>query len=88
MKLIDEFVITKLSDEYVAVPLNRTEGFQGVVKLNESGAEVFRGLIDGQNEEQIVQRLQAKYPELDTEMAKKAVTQVLDSLKKTGILKV
>ena len=87
MKLCDQFTVTQLGDEYVAVPLNSTRGFQGVVKLNESGAEVFRGLIEGQEEEQLVKCLTAKYPGLDSETAKQAVTAVIEDLKKSGILK-
>lgn len=86
MKLCDQFTVAQLGDEYVAVPLNGKGSFRGVVKLNESGVEVFQGLIDGENEEQLAERLRAKYPELDAETAKKAVTEVIDSLKVAGIL--
>ena len=78
--------VTKLADEYVAVPLNDAGMLHCLVKLNESGAEVFRGLTDEQDEEQIVQRLMKKYPELDSETAHTAVLQVIDELKNAGIL--
>ena len=86
MKLCDQFIVTQLADEYVAVPMEKTSGFHGLVKLNESGAEVFRGLMEGQTESQLAERLKAKYPELDSETAKQAVSEVIASLKKAGVL--
>ena len=86
MKLNGQFTLAKLGAEYMAVPLDNTEKNRIVIKLNESGAEVFQGLIDGQDEEQLAERLRAKYPELDSETARKAVNNVLYSLKKAGIL--
>ena len=86
MKLNGQFTLAKLGAEYMAVPLDNTEKNRIVIKLNESGAEVFQGLISGQEEEQLAERLRAKYPELDSETARKAVNNVLDSLKKAGIL--
>lgn len=86
MKLNGQFTLAKLGAEYMAVPLDNTEKNRIVIKLNESGAEVFQGLIDGQDEEQLAERLRAKYGELDAETARKAVNNVLDSLKKAGIL--
>ena len=48
MKIKDSFTLAELAGEYVAVPLNEGS-FRGVVKLNESGAEVFRGLTEGED---------------------------------------
>ena len=85
MKLKSTFTIADLAGEYVAVPLDDTN-FHGIVKLNESGAEVFRGLMEGQKEEQLAQRLMEKYPGLDAETAGKAVATVLEGLKERGLL--
>ena len=52
--------------------MDNEENFRGVIKLNESGAEVLRGLMEGQDEEQLVKRLIAKYPGLDSATAKTA----------------
>ena len=86
MKLNDQYTVTKLADEYVAVPLTNKGKFRGVIKLNESGAEVFQGLIEGQQEEQLVQRLMSKYPTLDSETAGTAVSQVICAMKQAGVL--
>ena len=86
MNLTNDFTVTKLADEYVAVPMNNMERFNGVIKLNESGAEIFQGLIEGQEEQQLVKRLMEKYPELDLKTAEDAVAQVLNDLKNAKVL--
>lgn len=86
MKLKNNFTLTGLGNEYVAVPLDGAENFHGIVKLNESGAEVFRGLSEGQNPKQIAQRLMEKYPGLDEATADKAVGVVIDRLKTASLI--
>lgn len=86
MKHKGGFVLTELVGEYVAVPMDPSNEFHGVVKLNASGAEVFRALNEGMDEEQCVSRLQEKYSGLDRETAKAAVDAVLKELRDKGIL--
>ena len=86
MKLKKSFTLTGLGNEFVAVALDGGDDFHGIVKLNESGAEVFRGMIEGQNVEQLAKRLMDKYDRLDIETANKAVTSVVDQLKAAGLL--
>ena len=85
MKLKNQFTLAELGGEIVAVPLDGMQDFHGIVKLNDSGAEVFRGLSDGENKEQLVARLMAKYEGLDAETAEKAVLSVLEALKDAGL---
>lgn len=85
MKLKSNYTLTGLAGEYVAVPMDGDDGFHGLVKLNESGAEVFRGLSEGEDKEQLIQRLMAKYEGLDAGTAEKAVQIVLDELKAAGL---
>lgn len=86
MKLKEKYTLAELGGDYVAVPLGGGESFHGIVRLNESGAEVFRGLNEGQNEAQIVQRLMEQYKDLDIPTARKAVAAVIKELKKAGLL--
>ena len=85
MKLKSRFSLAELGGETMAVPLDETENFRGVLKLNESGAEVFRGLMEGEDRQQLVQRLMKKYEGLDAETAEKAVDTVLQTLKDAGL---
>lgn len=86
MKLKSNYTLTGLGDEFVAVPLDGGDDFHGIVKLNESGAEVFRGLTEGLKFEQLAQRLMGKYAGLDLDTANKAVKAVVDQLKEAGLL--
>ena len=85
MKLKNNFTLTGLAGEYVAVPLDGGSDFHGIVKLNESGAEVFRGMQEGQDEAQIARRLMEKF-EIDMETAEKAVRIVVDELSAAGLM--
>lgn len=87
MKLKSNYTLTGLAGEYVAVPMDHnTEGFHGVVKLNATGADVFRSLNEGLDEEQCVERLMEKYSGLDRDTAKEAVKIVLKELKDNGLI--
>ena len=86
MRLKGTFTLTGLAGEYVAVPLDGGDSFHGIVKLNESGAEVFRGLCEGLDQTEIARRLMEKYPGLDAATADKAVNVVIEQLKKSGLL--
>ena len=85
MKLKNNFALTELSGEYVAVALDNPDDFHGIIKLNESGAEVFRLLSEGNSEAQIVEKMMEKY-RLDRDTAQKATAIVLDSLRQAGLL--
>ena len=86
MKLKNNYTITGLAGEYVAVPLDGAGNFHGIVKLNESGAEVFRGLSENLDEKQIAQHLMEKYQGLDAATADKAVLVEVDRLRAAGLI--
>ena len=86
MRLKSSFVLTELTSEYVAVSMDPSADFRGVVKLNKSGAEVFRALNEGLNEEQCIDRLMEKFSGLDRETARTAVELVLKELGDNGLL--
>ena len=47
MKMIDGFMLREIAGEYVAVPSGEAaQVFNGLLTLNETGAEVFRRLVD------------------------------------------
>ncbi len=86
MKLKNNFTLTGLAGEYVAVPLDGAENFHGIVKLNESGAEVFRALQESLDADAIARRLMEKYRGLDAETAAKATGTVIEQLKAAGLM--
>ena len=86
MKLKGTFTLTGLAGEYVAVPLDGTNNFHGMVKLNESGAEVFRAISEGLDTPSIVQLMMEKHSNLDSDTALKAVNIVIHELETAGLL--
>lgn len=62
MRLKYTFETMELDDDIVAVPVGKgSEQFQGVVKLNKTGAVIFDLLKEDISEEAIVDALENKY---------------------------
>lgn len=85
MKLKQNYTLTGLGNEFVAVPLGNDAVFHGIIKLNESGAEVFRGFSEGLDDVQVAKRLMEKYG-LDNEKARIAVATIVEKLSVAGLL--
>ena len=87
MKLKEGFILTEIGGEYVAVPSQGGAGsFHGIVKLNESGKDIWQGLEEGLSEEKIADRLVELYENLDRNKALNAVKSVIEELKTEGLL--
>jgi len=87
MKLKTGFALTEIADEYVAVPIDCDGGiFRGIVRLNETGADIWRGIAEGLDETQIADRLVEQYNGIDNKRAMDAVKAVADKLRTEGLL--
>ncbi len=86
MRLKNDFTLASLNGEFVAVPLNHTDDFHGIIKLNESGAEVFQGLSRGEDLDTIAGNLMRKYEGLDLKTANQAIQIVLSKLSEAGMI--
>ena len=87
MKLKDNWTLTELGDDYVAVPVQGgADTFSGVVHLNETGKDIWEGISDGLTEEEIAGRLVSMYEDLDMNRALDAVKKVVGMLKDGGLL--
>ena len=82
-KIIIKLIFIVLSDELVLFTVYRSHG---IIKLIESGAEIFRLMSEGKDEEEIVRTMREKYEGLDEETAKKAVAAVVERLNEAGLL--
>lgn len=86
MKIRDGLVLKKISDMYVVVPTGDTlKDFSGVIRLNETGKDIYELLVQGKNEEEIVNELLNIY-EVDTETLKKSVSESIKYLKDNKVL--
>ena len=87
MKLKSGWKLTELSGEYVAVPTKESaESFCGIVRLNETGKDIWQGLESGLSEHQIAEKLMELYDGVDMQGAQNAVRKIIDKLKSEGLL--
>lgn len=87
MKLKDNWTLTELGDKYVAVPVQGGgDNFSGIVRLNETGKDIWQGISDGLGEDEIADRLADTYEGLDKQRALDAVRKVIETLKDGGLL--
>lgn len=86
MRIKDGFVIRKIMDEVIVVPVGeRIADFNALVSLNESGEELWKALQSDITEEQLVNVLLDNY-EIDADTAKNDVKTFLDTLKKHNLI--
>ena len=86
MKIKDGFVIREIMGQAVVVPTGEaSEDFSGMIKLNDTGKDIWQALIDGKSEEEIVSFIVKEYDVTD-EKAKAGVRKFLDKMKDKGFI--
>ena len=87
MKLLDYIFVTKLGNEFVAVPTGAAAAvFHGVIRLNVTGKDIFQGLIDGLSVEEIAAKLVEDYDGVDLATAKKCTEDMIEKLRGAGLV--
>ena len=87
MKLKYDFVINQVAGETVAVSVGNNDGqFNGYIKLNETGAEIFKALKKDTTREQIVELLLQKYPDATENQVSESVDELLKKLNGAQLL--
>ena len=62
MKIKDDFILRKVADSYVVVPVNKmTLDFNGIINLNETGAFLFELLQKGAEREDLIDKMLEEY---------------------------
>lgn len=86
MKVKSDFILRKISDSYVVVPVgDAVVDFSGLVNLNESGAMLFELLQKGAEESDLVDALLREY-DVSREIAEADVKKFVAKVKDAGIL--
>ena len=81
------FVLTDLGDEIIAVPMDTGEDdFRGIVRLNETGADIFRGIQAGLSEDEIAAQLVEMYDGLGPDRARTDVRALAEKFREAGLL--
>lgn len=80
MKIKDGFILRKIAGEDIVVPIgNNIADFNGVIRLNESAAFLWRELQEELSKEDLISKLRNEY-EIDEELASTDVQDFLDIL--------
>lgn len=86
MKIKDDFILKEIAGSYVVVPVRqRSVDFSGIIKLTESGAFLWKILINGAEKQDLVSALLDEY-EVDEATAAADVDRFISSLNDADIL--
>ncbi|MEE1173566.1 MAG: PqqD family protein [Ruminococcus sp.] len=86
MRIKKDFVLRKVADVYVVVPVNSlTLDFNGIINLNETGAFLFKLLQSGADKQELVNKLLEEY-EVEPEKASADIDVFLEKVKDADIL--
>lgn len=85
MKLKCDFVINNVAGETVAVSVGNND-FNGYIKLNETGAFIFKMLKKDTTVEEIVNAILKEYPDATAEAASESVNNLIEQLQGAELL--
>ena len=86
MNIKREFVLREIAGDLLLVPTGKTAlDLNGMLTLNDVGADIWRMLPEVKDEEEIVQRLLQEY-EAEAEEIRPDVLAFLDKLRKLNII--
>lgn len=86
MKIREGFVVRRVMGQAMAIALGEaSRTFNGMVKLNDTAADLWDWMSEDTTEEVLTTRLQEAY-EIDEATAKESVHAFVESLRKEGLL--
>ena len=86
MKIQKEFVLREIAGDYVIIPTGKTAlTFNGLITVNEVGAELWKMLQSDVTFEDLTQGILDIY-DVDEETVKEDMREFLDTLEKGGVL--
>ncbi len=86
MKIKEDFVLRKVADSYVVVPVNKlTLDFNGIITLNKTGAFLFERMQKGTSREELIENLLAEY-DVSPEKAAADVDKFIQKAKDADVL--
>ncbi|MGN0501524.1 MAG: PqqD family protein [Ruminococcus sp.] len=86
MKIKEDFILRKVADSYVVVPVNNMSlDFNGIINLNETGAFLFRLMQNGADREELKSKLLDEY-EVTPQKAEKDIDLFIEKVKDADVL--
>ncbi|MBQ6928472.1 MAG: PqqD family protein [Oscillospiraceae bacterium] len=87
MKIKSGLILNTVGEDTFAVPVGKAaENFHGLIRLNETGAEIWKALEEDTDKEAIVERLLGKYSNADRSTVARSVDSFLEKLRQAGLL--
>lgn len=88
MKIKEGFVLRRVLDEAIVIATGElSKSFHGMVKLNDSGADIWEWVSEGLDEASIAKKLSEKY-ELPEEKATADTKAMLSQMADAGLLEI
>ena len=86
MRIKDGFVVRDIMGQCVVVATGEaSEDFSGMIKLNDTGKDIWQGVADGKSEEEIVDLIVKEY-DVDEDHAKNSVEKFIGDMKGKGFI--
>lgn len=86
MKIKEDFVLRKVADSYVVVPVNKlTLDFNGIINLNETGAFLFEKLQNGCEKADLLSAMLDEY-EVSEQKASADIDAFIKKLREADVL--
>lgn len=85
MKIKEDFILRKVADTYVVVPVNNmTLDFNGIINLNETGAFLFGILQNGAAKEELLEKMLEEY-EVSEKKASEDIDKFIQKIKEADL---
>ena len=86
MKIKDGFVVRDIMGQCVVVATGEaSESFSGMIKLNDTGKDIWEGVAAGKSEDEIVDFIVNEY-DVEEDRAKTSVKKFIDEMKDKGFI--
>jgi len=87
MKIKEGMVLRAVAGHYVAVPTGKAiKDFSGLVRLNETGHDVWEGISEGLTVHEIAEKLVKEYADVTLEVAEQTTQALVDQLTAEGLV--
>ena len=87
MKIKEGLILREVAGNYIVVAVgDMVKEFNGVINLNETGAFLWKNLVDGKDEQGLVDALLGEY-DVDKAIAEEDVKKFINKLTEAGLVK-
>lgn len=86
MRIKNGFVLREVAGKAVVIAVGEaSKTFHGMINLNGTGKDIWRGVSEGKSVDEIAQKLTEDY-EVDFEKAKEDTVKIIEKMREAGIL--